>query len=1251
MNSPDASATPPIPVSPSRMRRLLQRLLAVLLLLPLTLLLLIALLPGSEPGSRWLLSWIPGLQVSEFSGDLLHGWSARQLVWSDGQTRIQLEQPELQLVPACLAQRRLCLPRLQVQQLSLDLPPASHEAPDSGPLILPAIQLPLGIQLDSLQLGRLQLNGQPLLHDLQLTARLEPDGRLQIQPLHVQLDSLPGWQLQLTNLQLQLQAQWPVQARLQAQGPAPDGQASWQLAAEIQGELGKTLQLQLNSEGWLQAALEGNIQPLAAALPAQLQGRLQVQRWPWSLPAELQPQAIELQLDGQLDSGYDLQLQTRLGAASPLPLTLRTRVQADRLQLQVLQLQDGAGQSLQLSGDLDWSGPLASQLQLQAGAFPWQRLSAAIPPDLQLRNLQGRFQLQGQDYSGQLQLALDTPQGPVSLSTPLQGNFQQLQLPALQVQASSSQLNSQIQLRFADLQWQAAVQAQNFNPQPWLAELPGRIAGQLRASGTPEQLSAEWQLDGQLRQQALQTTGQLQLQLADLRLQLNNLLLRLGNNRIQGQARLDQQLAADLQLQLPQLDQLWPQLRGRLQGNLHLQGSRSAPAGELQLSGQAALGSQRIGQLQLQARLAADQRGELQLKARDLTLNGQSWPGVQLLLNGNRNQHRLQLEADAGRQGRAQLQLTGALGADLSWQGRLEQGRITVAGMDWQQQSAASLQYQPDGRVELGAHCWSQDSTRLCAGVQRLWPQPRIALRLQSLPLARLTGTLPAGTQVDGQLNGEVQLEMTERGPQGQLWLDAGTGSLQLAPAPGKRGESRSVPPLVWQQWRLDTRLQPQQVSSQLRLSGPQLGELQADLRLDPRSQRLQAGSFRFAALDLALLRPLLGDELQIDGHLQGAGELSGSLAAPVINGQVSLQDAQVRGSSLPMDMQDLQLNLQIQGQQARLDGQWRSGKRGTGQIQGDLQWQPQAQASLRITGRHLPAHVEPYAELEVEPDLLLSLQDGQLKVSGELAVPRGQIEVRQLPEHTVGLSSDARVLGREQEGGEGGSLPLATDVLLKIGSDHLSFSGFGLNALLRGELRLRDNLETRGSLQLDEGRFKAYGQNLTLRRARLLFAGPLDRPQLDIEAIRTVDEQIAGLRLSGPADAPVSEVFSEPQLSQEESLSWLVLGRAPGSQDDQSALSRAALALGLAGGSPVASGLASRLGVRDFQLESSGSGLTTSVVASGYLTSRLSLRYGVSMFQPANTLALRYDLSKRLYLEAASGVASSLDIFYRKDY
>jgi len=97
--------------------------------------------------------------------------------------------------------------------------------------------------------------------------------------------------------------------------------------------------------------------------------------------------------------------------------------------------------------------------------------------------------------------------------------------------------------------------------------------------------------------------------------------------------------------------------------------------------------------------------------------------------------------------------------------------------------------------------------------------------------------------------------------------------------------------------------------------------------------------------------------------------------------------------------------------------------------------------------------------------------------------------------------------------------------------------------------------------------------------------------------------------------------------------------------------MSRAALSLGLNQANKIAGALGAEFGIRDLTLEAEGSGDQTAVVASGYLTDELSIRYGVGIFVPVTTVALRYDLGRYFYLEAASGLAASLDIFYTRDF
>ncbi|MER1156953.1 translocation/assembly module TamB domain-containing protein, partial [Pseudomonas aeruginosa] len=60
---------------------------------------------------------------------------------------------------------------------------------------------------------------------------------------------------------------------------------------------------------------------------------------------------------------------------------------------------------------------------------------------------------------------------------------------------------------------------------------------------------------------------------------------------------------------------------------------------------------------------------------------------------------------------------------------------------------------------------------------------------------------------------------------------------------------------------------------------------------------------------------------------------------------------------------------------------------------------------ALNIRGNRLPVVVDPYAQLEVEPDLKIGMAGQELAISGKVLVPRGDITIRQLPPSTVKVS------------------------------------------------------------------------------------------------------------------------------------------------------------------------------------------------------------------------------------------------------
>ncbi|AVD85789.1 translocation/assembly module TamB domain-containing protein [Pseudomonas sp. SWI44] len=1213
-------------------------LLAIVLLVALALGAILA----SEAVGRWLLGQVPGLEVTEFQGRLGGSWQARQIVWADGGNRVELQEPVLSWSPACLLRATLCIDRLKAQRVDMAFAP-SYAPADTSPVQLPVLRLPIGIEVGTVEVGQLRLDGNDLLGDLQLAAHWTTTG-LRIDRLQVHRDDL---HLALQG-NLLPEGDWPLQLDGQLQLPAVEGQA-WQLAVTAKGDLQRTLELDASSTGYLNARLTGELQALAEHLPAKLHVRSEAFKPAAALPDTVQLNQLKLDAEGDLLKGYQLTGSASLPAEqAPVSLVLAGRVDAKGARLDALDLSASETQRLKLSATADWQNALQADAQLDWLDFPWLRLyPLETPPEVSLKRLDAQVHYRDGSYQGTFKGELDGPAGAFTLASPFEGDLGQVRLPQLALVAGQGKASGNVAVRFADtLAWDVDLQLSALDPAYWLAELPGTLAGPLRSKGEfkGEQLTLNAQLDLKGRLRGQPAVLKVEAQGAAQSWTLGALAVQLGDNRITGSGSMQQRLAGRVDLDLPRLGQLWPRLQGQAKGRLDISGTLKAPQGTLDLQGQQLVQAEnRIQRLDLDARLDNAQRGLIELKASGIRLGETSLGTLQANGKGDIRQQALTLALD-GPQLKLDLGLDGQLNKG-DWRGRLASGRIQAGGQDWQLQGPARLQRLASGQLDFGAHCWRSGQASLCGDDQRLAPEPRLRYHLKQFPLESLAQWLPKDFAWQGLLNADVNLDVPASGPKGKIVIDASGGTLRV------RDNGRWID-FPYQALRLDSTLAPRRVDTRLDFRGERLGELNVTTRLDPLGKdKPLSGDFRLAGLDLSVARPFVPMVERLAGQLNGSGRLSGTLLAPQVNGDVVLSGGEVSGAELPVSLQGLSLQAQIAGERVQLNGDWRSGAAGRGQLSGHLTWGQALGMDVRLQGQQLPVTVEPYAELEVAPDLSLRLVDDKLSVTGKVLVPKGNITVRELPPSTVKVSDDTVIVGHQTEEGKA-PMAVAMDIDVEVGRDKLSFSGFGLSANLLGHVHIGDNLDTRGELSLADGRYRAYGQRLTIRRARLLFAGPIDQPYLDIEAIRKVDDVIAGIRLSGSAEQPTTQVFSEPAMSQEQALSYLVLGRPLGaSGEDSNMLAEAALGLGLAGSAGITGSLASSLGIDDFQLDTEGSGNATSVVASGNLTERLSLRYGVGVFEPANTIALRYKLSKKVYLEAASGLASSLDIFYKRDF
>lgn len=1201
---------------------------------------------GTAFGSRWALGLVPGLTVENFQGRLGGQWSADHVLWQQDASRVEVDRLIFAWSPLCLARMTLCIEQLKADQVALQLP-ASADEPSSGPISLPDLDLPLAIELGDVQVGSLSFNGSEQLKGLQLVAHWTAEG-MQIDLVQLQRDELS---LKLSGL-LKPGGDWPLNAEGRLTLPAP-GATPWALDLKVDGNLLKILNLKADSSGYLQGQLSGELQPLADNLPAKVRISADGFKASADLPDTLLLNQLELTGEGDLKNGYQLLGKATLPAEKgPVALLLQGTVDANGAQIAGLDLDAGAQQSLKLSGQLDWREGLRAEAKVAWLDFPWHRLYPLIDePQVTLRSFDGEVSYTDGQYLGNFQAALDGPAGAFSLGSPFSGDLTQIHLPQLKLAAGQGKAEGHLSLQFAEgIAWDTALQLSAINPAYWLGELPGTLAGPLRSKGMMKNdrldLDADLDLKGKLRGQP--AVLQAKASGAGEQWNLSALDIRLGDNRINGSASLQEKLTGQIDIKLARLAQLWPQLRGQVVGRVDVAGTLKAPQGKLGLQGtQLAFQDNRLQSLNLDATLDGAQRGKLDLKASGIRVGETSLGVLTVSGQGDIKQQKLNLDLQ-GPQLDTTLALDGALDQG-NWRGRLASGHVQAGGQAWRLQAPAKLERLADGTLNVGAHCWRSGVASLCGEDQRLMPEPKLRYHLKQFPIESLAQWMPKDFAWQGRLNADLQLDLPASGPNGRVLVDASGGTLRIRDKEGDKAQWLDFP---YQTFTLNSRLTSKRIDTDLNFVGARLGELMLQAQINPLpASKPLSGSFRLTGLDLSVARPFVPMVETLTGHLNGSGTLSGGLLAPQVNGNLVLSDGEVSGPELPVSLEALQMRATITGEAVQLNGNWKSGKSGQGSLNGNIGWGDALTMNLALKGSQLPVTVEPYAVLDVAPDLNITMQGERLSIAGKVLVPKGEITVRELPPSTVKVSDDTVIVGHQTEEGKA-PLAMAMDIDVIVGQDKLAFSGFGLTANVQGQVHIGDNMDTRGELWLNDGRYRAYGQRLTVRRARLLFAGPIDQPYLDIEAIRQTDDVIAGIRLSGSAEQPATQIFSEPAMSQEQALSYLVLGRPLSTTgEDNNMLAQAALGLGLMGSSGVTSSLANNLGIEDFQLDTQGSGNATSVVASGNLSEKLSLRYGVGVFEPANTIALRYKLSKKVYLEAASGVASSLDIFYKRDF
>lgn len=764
-------------------------------------------------------------------------------------------------------------------------------------------------------------------------------------------------------------------------------------------------------------------------------------------------------------------------------------------------------------------------------------------------------------------------------------------------------------------------------------------------------------------------------------LNANNLVLRWGDNYITANGNAKQ---LQTKINITSLDQLSNKLTGKVTGGATL----SQPAGQALPTIYIDLVGERIalpGFILRQGRIRgkivnlANSPSQLIVSAEGLDAAGQSFKSVNASFNGTEKSHVVDLNV-ANEQLDIAARLKGGFNRDtLSWSGVIGKGRVKSRYATLNQlqpaQLIVNLPNNQNGnsrelKVQLAAHCWqAADQTgKLCLR-EKLIASPsggQVDVVLQKLDTSLFSVFLPKDIDWHGQINGKAVVGWQRgRPPTINTTLYSDNGKIGLL----QDGDSVPIS-LSYKRVSLIALSVPEGLKLRTDINTGRGARGYAEVIVDPyKDPKPISGALVLNELNLAIFKPFFPGMRVLEGNITMAGGVGGTLDKPQFYGDVKLANGRIAMLDLPVNLRKVNVDAKIRGTQATVDGTFNSGT-GSGTLTGTVNWQQKLQAKLSIAGERLVLTQPPLLLAEINPDIDIIVRPGDryVNITGAISVPSATIRPPEASEDIITQTEDVVVLDRRLIGNIDEVLAISkpwsinADIGVDLGDD-INFRGFGAVIPLAGAINITQNgtgiMRATGVVQVSRRtNINAFGQSLELNYGQVRFNGDVMKPNLSIEAAKTISGKTVGVRVKGSTESPNIIVFNNAGLTQQQAMNALVTGRIDNKSATQISeqgfksqvtnnLAAAGLSFGLSGTRNLTNQIGQAFGLQSLTVDASGGSEDTNVNVTGYVTPDLYIRYGVGVFNAQNSLSVRYQLTRRIYVEATSAAENAVDVVY----
>ncbi|MDI9819152.1 MULTISPECIES: translocation/assembly module TamB domain-containing protein [unclassified Legionella] len=435
-------------------------------------------------------------------------------------------------------------------------------------------------------------------------------------------------------------------------------------------------------------------------------------------------------------------------------------------------------------------------------------------------------------------------------------------------------------------------------------------------------------------------------------------------------------------------------------------------------------------------------------------------------------------------------------------------------------------------------------------------PQPK----LLHPALSGLETTISANASFTSSTKGEIDLIIDP-------------GSFQLP-------EEKNVPGLPFHGGQLRAELTPQHLTMHGNLIIDQYKTINLAFKLAkfqleqgfPTTQPIE-GEVRLDVNSLDFIEQLSPELSKPQGQLSATLTTRGTVGKPVVEGNIKLDKGSVSLPQWGLNLNAIQADLQSKNQQWEAQGSLMSNDT-TLSIRGQGKFTPHLTGTVNLDSNNLTLINTPEYLINVAPELRIEFTPDSVDLKGKVIIPKAQIKPQSFST-SASLSPDVVFVGAEPSQ-TSSPFPINTSIQVEMGND-VYIDVKGIKGFLTGAVHLyqlpKGQLNATGELSVRDGKYQAYGQELTIAQGQLLFTGgSVTNPGIQVRAIRQFDNAgsafsgsnrlldfnpsnlqtfnfggkiTVGIEVTGRLNSPKVELFSIPgNLSQADILSMLLLGR-----------------------------------------------------------------------------------------------------------